>query len=117
MDTHLLEAADARLADRLTSLVNTVYETSEEGLWREGATRTTPSEMAELIAAGEIVVAECEGEIAGSVRIRNVSDDASEFGMLVAAPSSRTTSAPAACGRCGSSCSCQAAGSTRARSS
>ena len=91
MDMHLLEAADARLADRLTSLVNTVYETSEEGLWRDGATRTTPPEMAELIAAGEIVVAECEGEIAGSVRVHDVAEDASEFGMLVAAPEHRST--------------------------
>jgi GNAT superfamily N-acetyltransferase len=91
MDTHLLEAADTRLADRLSSLVNIVYGTAEDGLWRDGATRTTPSEIAELIAAGEIAVAESDGEIAGSVRIHDVAADASEFGMLVAAPEHRST--------------------------
>ena len=91
METYLLEAADARLADRLTALVNTVYDTAEAGLWRDDATRTTVSEMAGLIAAGEIAVAECEGAIAGSVRIHDVAVDASEFGMLVAAPEHRNT--------------------------
>ena len=56
----LLEPAvadDARLVDQLTGLVNDVYATAESGLWRDGTTRTTASELAELIRAGEIAVA------------------------------------------------------------
>jgi hypothetical protein len=71
----LLEAAvsrDAALVDRLTSLINDVYTTAEAGLWRDGAARTTTSELADLIRAEQIAVATREGQIAGSVRVRDV---------------------------------------------
>jgi GNAT superfamily N-acetyltransferase len=94
MVIHLLEpidAHDAQLVDRLTALVNDVYETAESGLWRDGTTRTTPAELAELIAAGQIAVASRDGHVVGSVRVHDVSDDASELGMLVSAPDQRGT--------------------------
>jgi GNAT superfamily N-acetyltransferase len=75
----------------LAELINHVYAVAEAGLWVDGAARTTPDEIAELITAGEIAVARREGEIAGSIRIRDVPDDASEFGMLVAAFEQRST--------------------------
>jgi hypothetical protein len=49
--------SDAELVAQLAGLVNRVYVTAESGLWREGTTRTTTSELAELIGAGQIVVA------------------------------------------------------------
>ena len=61
-------ADDARLVDQLTDLINDVYATAERGLWREGWTRTTASELAELIGAREIAVAARHGQIVGSVR-------------------------------------------------
>jgi ribosomal protein S18 acetylase RimI-like enzyme len=83
---------DAELVDRLTELINDVYATAERGLWYNGATRTTPSELADLIAAKQIVVAIArDGDVVGSVRVHQVSHDASEFGMLVAAPDHRGT--------------------------
>jgi GNAT superfamily N-acetyltransferase len=82
---------DARLVDQLTSLINGVYATAESGLWRDGTTRTTASELGELIAAGQIAVATRDGQIAGAVRVHDVADDASEFGMLVAASDQRST--------------------------
>jgi GNAT superfamily N-acetyltransferase len=85
------DSSDARLIDELTRLVNEVYETAERGLWRDGAVRTTASELTELIAARQIAVATRRGRIVGSVRIHDVADDASEFGMLVAAPDERGT--------------------------
>lgn len=88
----LLEPADsqdARLVQRLTDLINGVYAIAESGLWQDGATRTTASELAELIDAGQIIVASRNGEIAGSVHVHDVADDASEFGMLVSAPDQR----------------------------
>jgi GNAT superfamily N-acetyltransferase len=84
-------ARDARLVDRLTELINGVYATAESGLWRHGATRTTASELAKLIEAGQIAVATREGRLVGSVRLHKVADDTSEFGLLVAAPDQRGT--------------------------
>ena len=88
----LLEEAagdDAALASRIAELVNEVYETAERGLWRDEATRTTPTEIAELIRAEEIAVAREDGQIVGCLRLHDVSDDTSEFGLLVAAPDRR----------------------------
>jgi GNAT superfamily N-acetyltransferase len=82
---------DAQLLDHLSDLINFVYATTESGLWRTGATRTTPSELAELIRAREVVVATSADEIVGSVRLHDISDDVSEFGLLVAAPERRGT--------------------------
>jgi GNAT superfamily N-acetyltransferase len=91
IDIRLLEAADARLVERLAGLINAVYETAESGLWRNVTTRTTVPELAGLIAAREIAVATRGGELAGSVRIHDVSGDTSEFGLLVAAPGQHNT--------------------------
>jgi GNAT superfamily N-acetyltransferase len=79
----------AGLVDQLTELINAVYAIAETGLWRDGATRTTASEVAELIRAEQIAVATPHGQIVGSVRIHQVSGDTSEFGLLVAAPDQR----------------------------
>jgi GNAT superfamily N-acetyltransferase len=53
------------------------------------AARTTPTEIAELIASGQITVATAGDDIVGSVQIHQVAPDADEFGMLVAAPDRR----------------------------
>jgi GNAT superfamily N-acetyltransferase len=91
----LLEAAasdDVKLVEELSELINGVYATAERGLWRDGATRTTTTEVAELIAGGQIAIAASgDGQIVGSVHIHQVPADASEFGMLVAAPDRRGT--------------------------
>jgi GNAT superfamily N-acetyltransferase len=90
----LLDAAasrDAALVDRLADLINRVYATAESGLWHDGMQRTTRSELAELIAAREIAVATRGGQIAGCVRVHDVSNDTSEFAILVAAPEHRGT--------------------------
>ncbi|WP_433574955.1 GNAT family N-acetyltransferase [Nocardia brasiliensis] len=85
-------ADDTALVAELTDLVNRVYEVAEEGLWREGASRTTTSELRGLIAAGRIAVArEPDHRIVGAVCIQQLSDDIGEFGMLVCAPERRGT--------------------------
>lgn len=84
-------ARDLALVRRLTELVNGVYASSERGLWRDGATRTTTAEMARLVRDRQIVVATRHGRLVGSVRVHDVADDASEFGLLVAATNERGT--------------------------
>jgi GNAT superfamily N-acetyltransferase len=81
---------DAALVQQLTDLVNDVYAVAEKGLWQDGTPRTTTTEVAGLVAAGEIAVARAAGgRIVGSVRLRRVAPDTAEFGMLVAAPDQR----------------------------
>jgi GNAT superfamily N-acetyltransferase len=82
--------SDARLVHELAGLINRVYLTAESGLWRDGKMRTTPDDVAALIAAGEIAVASRpDGTVVGSVRIHDLPDDVSELGMLVSAPECR----------------------------
>jgi hypothetical protein len=91
----LLDAAasrDAGLVHQLTGLINDVYATAESGLWRDGWTRTTATELGALIAAREIAVATArDGTIVGSVRVQQLSVNVTEFGMLVAAIDQRGT--------------------------
>jgi GNAT superfamily N-acetyltransferase len=77
------DADDAVVAD-VTDLVNRVYATAEEGLWRPGADRTTLAEVTELIRLGELAVARLNGKIVGAVRIQREDDEVGEFGMLAA---------------------------------
>jgi GNAT superfamily N-acetyltransferase len=92
IDVHLLPAAagdDAPLMRRITDLTNEVYLVAEDGLWKEGATRTTVDEIAELTRAGEIAVARLDGAVVGSVRVQRLDDATGEFGMLAADPAHR----------------------------
>lgn len=92
VDIELLRAAaagDGDLVGELTVLVNRVYAAAEEGLWVAHATRTTTTEMAEMIAAWQIAVARMDGQIVGAVRIQQLDASRGEFGMLVADPARR----------------------------
>src|SRR5215510_15457098 len=60
-------AGNTKLASQLAALVNSVYAVAEEGLWADGTPRTTPAEMARLIAAGQIAVARTGEGVVGAV--------------------------------------------------
>jgi GNAT superfamily N-acetyltransferase len=81
--------ADASLVGRLVQLVNEVYAEAEDGLWIDGATRTTVPEMRDLVGRGEIAVATMGRDVVGCVRIRELDGARGEFGMLAAAPDRR----------------------------
>ena len=74
---------------RITALVNEVYATAEDGLWRDGADRTDAREMAALVGAGQIAVARLAGEIVGSVKVQRLDAATGEFGVLAADPAHR----------------------------
>jgi GNAT superfamily N-acetyltransferase len=82
---------DAGLAAEIAGLVNRVYAEAEKGLWLDGAGRTTETEVAELIRAGQIAVRRSGERVVGAVRIQLLDDGVGEFGMLVAAPEERGT--------------------------
>jgi ribosomal protein S18 acetylase RimI-like enzyme len=83
------KATDQRLVDEITQLTNQVYATAEEGMWVDGATRTTPGEVREMIAAGQIAVARTDGQVVGSIRVQQLDGGVGEFAMLVAHPARR----------------------------
>ena len=92
IEVELLPAAasdDATVMERITDLTNEVYAVAEDGLWTEGATRTTVGEVAEMTRAGQIAVARLRNRIVGSVRVQRLDDGTGEFGMLVADPDHR----------------------------
>lgn len=84
-------SADHTVVERLATLVNEVYAVAEKGLWQDGTARTTPAEIAALVAAGEIAVAERDGQIAGCVRVHLLDSSTGEFGLLAADPAHRGT--------------------------
>jgi ribosomal protein S18 acetylase RimI-like enzyme len=51
-------------------------------MWRAGAERTRDAELADLIAAGQIAVADRDGRVVGCVQVHDVSPDTASFGML-----------------------------------
>jgi GNAT superfamily N-acetyltransferase len=84
-------AGDAALVARLAEVINRAYAHAERGLWHEEAARTTALEIADLVAAGEIAVATRGGELAGTIRVRDLAAGTSELGMLAAAGDHRGT--------------------------
>lgn len=82
-------AGDAVLVQQLTDLINDVYAVAEAGLWRAGRERTTVDELATDVRAGGLAVATRDGQVLGCMRMYDVSEDTSAFGILVAAPDQR----------------------------
>jgi GNAT superfamily N-acetyltransferase len=82
-------AGDRAFLATATDLVNRVYADAEKGIWREGAERTSPDELAGIVRAGELAVARLDGHLVGAVRVRRLESGEGEFGMLVASPDHR----------------------------
>ncbi|MEU7908827.1 GNAT family N-acetyltransferase [Actinoplanes sp. NPDC049118] len=82
-------SGDEEYVAQVADLVNVVYAAAEEGLWIEGTERTSPAEVASIIAAGELVAAGSDGEPAGVARVRRLPTGEGELGMLVADPERR----------------------------
>lgn len=91
-DARMAEAVAARdltLIDELATLVNEVYAAAEQGLWADGTPRTTPTELADLVEAGQIVVARVNQRVVGVMRLQRLEPRVGEFGMLAAHPAHR----------------------------
>jgi GNAT superfamily N-acetyltransferase len=75
-------ADDLALVAEISALVNRAYEVAEEGLWHGGVARTTLTETADAITAGEVVVARDHGRLVGSIRTRHLDSETGWFGVL-----------------------------------
>jgi GNAT superfamily N-acetyltransferase len=73
----------------VSDLVNRVYDVAESGMWRAQGVRTNPSQIAALLRAKELVLAECRGVVVGCVNVKLLEPGITEFGMLVADPACR----------------------------
>ena len=69
---------------RLADLINEVYDDAESGMWKRHGTRTSPAEVERLLRSQELILAEIDGVLVGSVNVRVMGDGIGEFGMLVA---------------------------------
>jgi GNAT superfamily N-acetyltransferase len=84
-------ANDESLIIALTDLINDVYAVAEDGLWIEDAARTNVVELTEFVRAGQFAAARLGDRLVGCVRIRLLTDEVGEFGMLAVDPGYRGT--------------------------
>ncbi len=78
--------SDARADNiqRLSDLVNAVYDEAESGMFKRKGTRTNPADIERLLRARALILAEIDGVLVGSVSVKSMSDGLAEFGMLAA---------------------------------
>jgi len=77
--------------DFLVKIINRVYIESEAEIWLDGHERISPERMTEVVAAGELLIAEKDNDIAGCVHLERKSDNIYRFKMLVANPKFKGT--------------------------
>jgi GNAT superfamily N-acetyltransferase len=70
----------------IARLINEVYAVGEAGLWRDGARRTSPAEVGQRLADGQLAGAWLDGDLVGCVALRFIDEQAAELGMLSARP-------------------------------
>jgi GNAT superfamily N-acetyltransferase len=79
-------AADEVLVRELVRIINEAYAVGEAGLWREGATRTDPGEIAEGIRSGAVLAATVDDELVGCAYVRPLDAETADLGMVSAVP-------------------------------
>jgi GNAT superfamily N-acetyltransferase len=79
-------ASDEELVGELARLVNAAYAAGEAGLWREGAARTTTTEVAGAIRQGELLIATAAGRVVGCANVHTLDEHTADLGLISAAP-------------------------------
>jgi len=80
------EARDEALVEQLVRVINEAYAVGEAGLWREGATRTTPAEIGDAVRSGGMLAATLEGRTVGCAYVRPLDADTADLGLVSVAP-------------------------------
>lgn len=89
LDVQVLPAGaadDEALVRDVVRVINRAYALGENGLWVEGAERTTPAEMAEAIRRGDIVAARVDGEIVACASARMLDPTTADLGLVSVDP-------------------------------
>jgi hypothetical protein len=60
---------EAGNVERLSNLINEVYDDAESGMWKRKGTRTNPAEVERLLRARALILAEIEGALVGAVKV------------------------------------------------
>jgi GNAT superfamily N-acetyltransferase len=79
-------AADTLLVEEVARVINEAYAVGEAGLWLDGAIRTDPGEVAELIRSGGMVAATVEDRLVGCAYVRPLDAGAADLGLISVAP-------------------------------
>jgi GNAT superfamily N-acetyltransferase len=82
-------AGDESLVERLATLINEAYAVGEAGLWLDDTARTSPTEVARLVGAGELLVAWSGERVSGCARVRLLHPGTGEVGFISAAADAR----------------------------
>jgi len=80
---------EAGAVERLSELINEVYDDAESGMWKRKVTRTDTGAVERVLRESALILAEIDGELVGSVQVSLMGDGIGEFGMLVADPGCR----------------------------
>ena len=70
--------------ERVSGLINEVYDDAELGMWKRSGTRTNQAEVERLLRARALILAEIDGLLVGAVNVNLLGGGVGEFGMLVA---------------------------------
>jgi GNAT superfamily N-acetyltransferase len=84
-------AADPSLVDAVAGVINRAYAAGEDGLWLPGTRRTTPADVADLIAGGGMLVARLDGEVVGCGYVRPLDATTADLGLISASPEHQGT--------------------------
>lgn len=80
---------EAGAVERLTDLINEVYDDAESGMWKRKGTRTDTAAVERLLRERALILAEIDGALVGSVHVSLMGEGVGEFGMLVVDPGRR----------------------------
>lgn len=80
-------AAEKHFVGTAMNLINHGFAETDSGMWRPGSTRVTTARVTSFVAAGELLAAYRDGELAGVARIRLLSPVEAECTHLVRAES------------------------------
>ena len=91
VDIRRLEASERTRARDLADLVNHSYRLAQTEVFDTPSPRISITSMENIIAAGELVVAESAGTVVGVVLSRDLDERTGFFGMLAVPPEAAST--------------------------
>ncbi|OYV58263.1 MAG: hypothetical protein B7Z69_09880 [Actinobacteria bacterium 21-73-9] len=86
-----MSPGESERAEAIAHLINRSYASAQRELFAPTSPRVSAESIAHVIAEGELVVAEREGEVVGVVLARDLDERTAFFGMLSVPPEATST--------------------------